>query len=254
MSIRITLSYSPTHSLKEYPSQAISQCVHAEQTAVANAALAGEPGLKALALSAAPCGHCRQFLNEMNNGPNMEVYIPDCDPITLSSLLPLAFGPKDLNVTEPFLAHKSVKLRALETPRLIVKGTASNDSSAELALVEALPPNAAETKAIIAAQKSYAPYSGAYAAVTLVMNDGQIFEGIYVENAAFNPALPPLQMALINLDVHGKNKKDIVAAVLAERKLDKTVSHMASTQALLTAVAPQADLFYIPLQLRTASG
>ncbi len=39
--------------------------IHAEQCLIANALLHGERGLRKLAVSAAPCGHCRQFYSEL---------------------------------------------------------------------------------------------------------------------------------------------------------------------------------------------
>jgi cytidine deaminase len=39
--------------------------VHAEQFLMANLVLHNERGLHTLAISAAPCGHCRQFYSEL---------------------------------------------------------------------------------------------------------------------------------------------------------------------------------------------
>lgn len=39
--------------------------IHAEQCLIANALLHGERGLRKLAISEAPCGHCRQFYSEL---------------------------------------------------------------------------------------------------------------------------------------------------------------------------------------------
>src|SRR5688572_3635647 len=44
---------------------ALSFTTHAEQAAVNNAWLNGEAGIQMLAVSAAPCGYCRQFLYEL---------------------------------------------------------------------------------------------------------------------------------------------------------------------------------------------
>ena len=49
----------------EFKSEALSCTVHAEQAAAMNAWMQGETGLSALAVSAAPCGYCRQFLFEI---------------------------------------------------------------------------------------------------------------------------------------------------------------------------------------------
>jgi len=43
----------------------LSQSVHGEQLLMANLMLHGETELDTLAISAAPCGHCRQFYSEL---------------------------------------------------------------------------------------------------------------------------------------------------------------------------------------------
>lgn len=49
----------------EFPGMPLSQSVHAEQFLMANLLLHGEARLDTLAVSAAPCGHCRQFYSEL---------------------------------------------------------------------------------------------------------------------------------------------------------------------------------------------
>lgn len=243
-------------SHQEFPQHAIANSIHAEQTAVTSAGLAGETGLEALAVSAMPCGHCRQFLYEVAEGHNLKVLVAEQQPQLLSALLPGAFGPADLNVTEHFLAHKPVRLRAIGRPQVLREGEKVEAQGADVGaaaqpLVE-VPANAAETKAAVAAQRSYAPFSKAYAGVAVVLRDGRVLEGFYIENAAFNPSMPPLQVALVNLAIHNAAPKDIVSVVLAERYAPDAVSHRHGTEVLLADVAPQARLVYIPMELRPA--
>jgi cytidine deaminase len=79
-------------------------CNCAERTAIFSAVAAGEKSVKAVAiytptpLPTAPCGACRQVINEF--GPDA-VVISICDSKNridsrLSALLPAAFGPGDL--------------------------------------------------------------------------------------------------------------------------------------------------------------
>jgi cytidine deaminase len=79
-------------------------CNCAERTAVFSAIAAGEKTIKAVSvftptpLPTAPCGACRQVINEF--GPDA-VVISVCDTknridTRLSALLPAAFGPGDL--------------------------------------------------------------------------------------------------------------------------------------------------------------
>lgn len=79
-------------------------CNCAERTAIFTAVAAGEKAVSAVAiytptpLPTAPCGACRQVINEF--GPEAQV-ISVCDSKSrietkLSALLPAAFGPGDL--------------------------------------------------------------------------------------------------------------------------------------------------------------
>ena len=49
----------------EFPGLPLHHSVHAEQFLIANAVQAGESALTRLAVSAVPCGHCRQFCSEL---------------------------------------------------------------------------------------------------------------------------------------------------------------------------------------------
>ncbi len=75
----------------------------AERTAVCSAVAAGVRSYSAIAISApggaAPCGACRQVINEFN--PALKVYLGDetgrlVAETTLDTLLPNAFGPENL--------------------------------------------------------------------------------------------------------------------------------------------------------------
>ena len=44
----------------------LGQTVHAEQSAISHAWMKGETGLKNITINYTPCGHCRQFMNELN--------------------------------------------------------------------------------------------------------------------------------------------------------------------------------------------
>ncbi|MCV5533519.1 cytidine deaminase, partial [Escherichia coli] len=72
--------------------------------------------------------------------------------------------------------------------------------------------------ALAAARQSYAPYSQGYAAVALQFADGRIFSGRYAESAAFNPGLPPMQMACAHAVLNGEDLATVRRAVLLENK------------------------------------
>lgn len=45
-----------------------------------------------------PCGHCRQFMNELNSGLALRIHLPGREAHALEHYLPDAFGPKDTEI------------------------------------------------------------------------------------------------------------------------------------------------------------
>ncbi len=193
----------------EFPGQALSFCVHGEQAATVNAMAHGERGIDLLAVSAAPCGYCRQFLNELTTATTLMVILPNMRATPLTQLLPSAFGPGDLGVTAALMTPQSHGM-TLSTP---------SDDVADAALQ--------------AANASYAPYSGSVAGVALKTEGGGLFAGSVAENAAFNPSMSPLEAAVVNLVIGGRRKyAEIVDAVLVEAA-GANVSQADATRAIL---------------------
>lgn len=172
----------------EFAGEALSFTVHAEQSAVVNAWMSGETGIDVVGTSAAPCGYCRQFLNELATASELLVVMPG-ETRRLSELLPSSFGPRDLGVHGGLLQRDDHRLTIAE--------------SDDLALA-----------ALDAANISYAPYSKSYAGVALRTRGGEIVAGAYAENAAFNPSLSPLPAALSQLNLRGGTWEDIVECAL----------------------------------------
>jgi len=196
----------------EFAQQSLGQTIHAEQCAINHAWLHGETGLVGITINASPCGHCRQFMNETTSAQGLTIYLPGTQQ-TLQQLLPAAFGPRDLGVTDALLVNQQQALLALEEP---------SDPLLQAARA--------------AATRSYAPYSHSHAGVALRTHQGEIFCGRYAENAAFNPSLPPLQSALVMLRMAGFAPDAVQAVALVERK-ECQISQLAVTQALLEAYA-----------------
>ncbi|WLS80253.1 cytidine deaminase [Erwinia pyri] len=203
----------------EFTGATMQQTVHAEQSAVTHAWLRGEKSLEAITVNYTPCGHCRQFMNELNSGTALGINLPGREPATLADYLPDAFGPRDLAI-ETLLMDKV-------DHGLVIKG----DPLAQAALE--------------AASRSHAPYTQAWSGVALQAADGTIFAGRYAENAAFNPSLPPLQAALNLLSLAGHDVLQIQRAVLAEAPDAKVIQRQA-TQATLQALGC-ANVTTIPL-------
>ena len=202
----------------EIPGQCLGFAVHAEQSALSNAYMHSEKSVTTLAVGGAPCGHCRQFIDEMSPDGEIMILTPDKPPAKLSSLLPAAFGPAALGMTEGAFPVKQTNL-------VLVKE--SNNSVADAALD--------------AARKSYAPYSKSPSGVAIRSSSGRIYRGSYIENVAFNPSLSPMQTALAGMIRAGEPYSAIAGVMLVEVQEAK-ISHRAVTETVLNAIAPAAKL------------
>jgi cytidine deaminase len=202
---------------QEYYSAPLNQAIHAEQAAIAMAHVHGETDIVKIMASERPCGHCRQFLNELANASQLQVLLPDGNTMLLPVLLPHAFGPEALGEKGGLL------------------------SATELALTCADAQSDVELKALHATNKSYSPYAKSYSGLALKTRDGKIYSGSYLENAVFNPSLPALQAAFVHLVQSGAAFADIQEAVLIQVK-GGAVDHAPMTVMLMKVVCPQVKL------------
>jgi cytidine deaminase len=190
----------------EFAGEALSFTVHAEQSAITSAWMNGETGVDVIAVSAAPCGYCRQFLNELSTSEQLDVTV-GAQTRKLAELLPSSFGPRDLGIAGGLMAREEHALNIGETEPLA-------------------------RAALDAARTSYAPYSQAFAGVALRMTDGLVVRGAYAENAAFNPSMSPLEVALSQVVLHARQFSEIAEVVLVQ-----TASlHTSATRTVLAAV------------------
>lgn len=196
----------------ELNAEALYNSIHAEQHAISHAWLCGETGISDIYVNFSPCGHCRQFINEIANASEIRIHLPHQPTAPLSHYLPYAFGPNDLNVTRPLLINAPVTLMITTDDPIVLE-------------------------AIEQANNSYAPYSQCYAGVIIEMFDGTTFAGRYSENAAFNPSMLPLQMAWANLLRHNANPIDIKRVIIVESNTGK-ISLVNATQTALAAISP----------------
>ena len=72
----------------------------AERAAIFAAVNAGERKLTAIAVTAPPCGVCRQVMREFCDPKEFQVFVvksaDSCEAFTLDELLPASFGPENL--------------------------------------------------------------------------------------------------------------------------------------------------------------
>jgi len=221
----------------------LNYSLHAEQSALSNAWSQGETKIELMAISAAPCGHCRQFLNEMANGHLLSLIFPDFDQkafaqqtngkafqaheirirqTNLSSLLPDAFGPSDLGNSQSLMRDQ---VHNPEDSTSLVEASASIQSKLETTKI----------KVAEAAMRSYAPYSGNLAACGILLKDGQLVIGRYAENAAYNPCLYPLPAALSQLNWQQPAFLDNINAIILVENSSK-VSQSCHAQAIIESL------------------
>jgi cytidine deaminase len=215
----------------EFMHQPLNQTIHAEQSATLQAWHQGARYLQAIATSEAPCGHCRQFLYEFEKNADLMVITPDGKNLAyrrtaLSDLLPEAFGPLDLGKRSGLMSP------APQDRKLRLKAAAKDRTVAQ---------------ALLAAEKSYAPYTQNFAGCALQTKTGEIFSGRYAESAAYNPSLPPLQSAVLCMNMATlEQQQSIQRAVLVEKPT--AVSQRNATELLLGSWAPGVGLEYYEIK------
>jgi cytidine deaminase len=211
----------------EFASQVLWFTIHAEQSAANNAWLHGEEGIDTLAVNAAPCGICRQFLNELTTNRNLKVLTSKngCSVDTektypLSRLLPDAYGPGDLGIRGGLMRAEDHRLELNTTDPVLLA-------------------------ALAACNNSYAPYTEVYAGIALRAADGAIYRGRYAENAAYNPSLLAIQSALasMKMQIGPAARLSIVEAVMVERSLG-SISQREVTRLVLESISPTSTLTY----------
>ncbi|GLW39041.1 cytidine deaminase [Pectobacterium actinidiae] len=191
----------------EFSAVQLQQTVHAEQSAISHAWLRNEHGLRAVTVNYTPCGHCRQFMNELRNAASLRIQLPGRQPALLSHYLPDAFGPVDLQIDT-----------------LLMDAVNHGATLHNVGVLARL--------GLDAANRSHAPYSKAISGIALETVSGNIYTGRYAENAAFNPSLPPLQIALNLMNLAGDDPSTIKHAAVVERR-NAVVSHWAISQIML---------------------
>lgn len=214
----------------EFPSCPLNASVHGEQFLLTNAREHQETFLTTIAVSAAPCGHCRQFLNEVEGASVIKILFQDHLGNDLTeysgNLLKASFGPQDLGV-------KGGLLKLL--PRL------RSDNSHPL--------TAAATQA---AHNSYSPYTCCPSGIAIQTSDGTTFTGSYMENAAYNPSLSPLQAALVSLVIDHRSYDEISNVVIVEEE-GAQIGQAETAEMMVRKLSPKAKFEAVVLRPTSAT-
>lgn len=260
----------------EFPKLPLNHSVHAEQFLVANALQHGEKRLVFIAVSAAPCGHCRQFLQELRDAENIRLLITDGkDPQVrpLSYFLPHRFGPDDLmsrnfplllesRSNDLILVNSAMSEINFDISReetnedLAEKDSKQRDLLKEASFGAWLRDNKhslvdLKLAAFAAANASYAPYSRCPSGASLVTRKGQVYSGSYIESAAYNPGLPALQAAIVAFICGGGGAYDEIDTVIIVERKGALVRHAPTARLALQSIAPQAAFHHFEVDVQS---
>ncbi|SJL82993.1 cytidine deaminase [Vibrio palustris] len=202
----------------EFSGVQLGQSIHAEQAGISHAWMKGETGIKDVTVNHTPCGHCRQFMNELTTAPSLNIQLPQREELSLQHYLPESFGPDDLGIKQ----------------RLMDPADRHFDYAFEEPLLQ---------DALAALSISHAPYTKNFSGIALSAVNGEVFKGAYAENAAFNPSLPPLQVALVQMRMAGLEFSQVTHVALVEMA-NTPISHLDTTQATLDGLNPDIEFSY----------
>lgn len=221
----------------EFPNLPFHHTIHAEQFLLTNLFHNKETQIQYLAVSAAPCGHCRQFLQEIRGAGDIPLLITSDSKKTakneftsLSEFLSHPFGPHDL-----LPKHVPLLLEPRHNDLCFIEIEGSITNSIKPHLKDA---------ALKAANESHAPYSNSPSGVALLDSRGNVYKGSYMESAAYNPSMGPVQAALVAFIVGAGDGAaeygELVEAVLVEKE-DAVVKQEDTARLFLRSIAPQCS-------------
>ena len=209
----------------EFSGSPIWNAIHAEQCVIA-LLHAQRDALISIAINFAPCGHCRQFLNEQVNALAIHVSFQG-GHYTLENLLPHSFGPKDLDIA----------VKMCQEDQLFSDDRISTWTTQILAAHPGVINAEIARAACLAMGKSFSPYTSSPCGVVLVTSTGRLFCGSYLECAAYNPSIGPMQSAYVQL--YGARFSAAEVALILFVELDTAkFSHREAAASLSSTLFP----------------
>ncbi len=195
----------------EFSGVPLNSSLHAEQSAVINAWVHGESRIVALYLTQQPCGHCLQFLQELDRAEDLKLVVDDRS-YSLRDLLP-----------QPFHLPGRTDHRLLNCPiQNLVDIRPTEDALAQ--------------RAINAACHSYTPYTHSPEGFVIESITGHCFAGRSAESAAFNPSVPAVVAALNQRNLSAQRNDAISRCIHA--KLATSVNHsLALSEAIMQSIS-----------------
>ena len=212
----------------EFDSFPLNMSIHAEQCLIAMAYSQNEVGLKEIYISSFPCGHCRQFMTEIDDYSNIKIRIKSHPKKTfyLNELLPFPFGPQELKVKERLFSQNNSKRKKIEL------------KSASLEI------NSILQKLDIGLLYSYSPYTKTPSSVVFELENKKIFIGFSVESCAYNPTMSAFQTAFLQLVMSYEKLEKLKYVYLLKEKNSFSRDEL-NLRNILKKLMPQAKLILI---------
>jgi cytidine deaminase len=185
--------------------------IHAEQSAIHNAIVNGATQIKSIYLQDSPCGHCRQFINEIDE--NIEIFFKG-ETVKIKDLIPNSFGQEELlgKKVSPFVEFSN-PIEHFVNPMDYI-----DDIKESIAAFEYMC--------------SFSPYTKSNCGL-IISTDNSLFRGRYIEAAAFNMSVLPIMGAFSQFFLSGNDIYSIRDVILVENK-NRPVNHGKITKEILS--------------------
>lgn len=190
--------------------------IHGEQCAVHNALvnrISQNEYIRKLAVNAAPCGSCRQYLVEIGNPSDLQVIFCSNDnnfsSQPLDKMIIENFGPINLGVKESVFNHTllEIPITLNSNPYSFTQWLSTGGGWRKNNVVQNVDITAEHVQvALDMWKKSYAPYTNVNVGIALKFKDESIVGGASLENAAYNPSVSAIRGAFSLASIMGKTK------------------------------------------------
>eukprot|EP01095_Lingulamoeba_sp_RSL-Kostka_P018267 TRINITY_DN995_c6_g1_i1.p1 TRINITY_DN995_c6_g1~~TRINITY_DN995_c6_g1_i1.p1 ORF type:complete len:363 (-),score=93.07 TRINITY_DN995_c6_g1_i1:36-1124(-) len=261
----------------------LNESVHAEQFLVSNMVMNGELEISLISTSPMPCGHCRQFLRECKNSDELLVVVSNRNSSfgtqefetrkLTTELLPFSFSGLDLGNTVALMENSDFNYSSV-SDFIKVSSSSSLSPCQEQDNIDSDLLERMSKKGLGFLKRSYAPYSNCKSVVVIhcqdyenndnnnndnnnateydeyfhnddivSRNDDRIYCGVYLENAAFNPSLSPLQCCLSSVITNGEHYHNIHYVLLIEIQ-NGSISQQHQTHTLLSKICSKQSFHF----------
>ena len=190
--------------------------IHGEQCAVHNALvnrISQNEYIRKLAVNAAPCGSCRQYLVEIGNPSDLQVIFcwndNNFSSQPLDKMIIENFGPINLGVKESVFNHTllEIPITLNSNPYSFTQWLSTGGGWRKNNVVQNVDITAEHVQvALDMWKKSYAPYTNVNVGIALKFKEESIVGGASLENAAYNPSVSAIRGAFSLASIMGKTK------------------------------------------------